>query len=221
MFGHKLGIALTGLIGGIASSTATTLAMSKESRAQPALAADCAMAVVLACTVMLWRVAVLTAVVYPPVLNQITLPFLAMSGPAFLWCGWRLLRHGKGNPRDGTPEYRNPLGLRDSLKFAAFYALIVYLVKAGQARYGEKGIDTVSALSGLMDLDAIALSLTRMAGEGGILEIAVKGILIATVANTAVKAGVVAIWGSSRLKLLVLPVLAVTAVVGIGFVVSR
>lgn len=221
MFGHKLGIALTGLIGGIASSTATTLAMSKESRAQPALTADCAMAVVLACTVMLWRVAVLTAVVYPPVLNQITLPFLAMSGPAFLWCGWRLLRHGKGNPRDGTPEYRNPLGLRDSLKFAAFYALIVYLVKAGQARYGERGIDTVSALSGLMDLDAISLSLTRMAGEGGILEIAVKGILIATVANTAVKAGVVAIWGSSRLKLLVLPVLAVTAVVGIGFVVSR
>jgi uncharacterized membrane protein (DUF4010 family) len=60
-----------------------------------------------------------------------------------------------------------------------------------------------------------------MAGEGGILETAVKGILIATVANTAVKAGVVAIWGSSRLKLLVLPVLAVTAVVGIGFVVSR
>jgi len=221
MFGHKLGIALTGLIGGIASSTATTLAMSKESRAQPTLTADCAMAVVLACTVMLWRVAVLTAVVYPPVLNQITLPFLVMSGPALVWCGWRMLRHGKGNPRDGAPEYRNPLGLRDSLKFAAFYALIVYLVKAGQARYGETGIDTVSALSGLMDLDAISLSLTRMAGEGGILEMAVKGILIATVANTVVKAAVVAIWGSSRMRMLVLPVMAATAVVGVGFVVMK
>ncbi|NDD57390.1 MAG: MgtC/SapB family protein [Verrucomicrobia bacterium] len=221
MFGHKLGIALTGLIGGIASSTATTLAMSKESKAQPALTADCAMAVVLACTVMLWRVAALTAVVYPPVLNQIIVPFLVMSGPAFLWCGWRLLRHGKGNPRDGAPEYRNPLGLRDSLKFAAFYALIVYLVKVGQVRYGETGIDTVSALSGLMDLDAISLSLTRMAGEGGILEMAVKGILIATVANTVVKAGVVAIWGSPRMRLLVLPVMAATAVVGVGFVVMK
>ena len=75
--------------------------------------------------------------------------------------------------------------------------------------------------SGLMDLDAISLSLTRMAGEGGILEIAVKGILIATVANTLVKAGVVAIWGSSKMRLLVLPVMAATAVVGVGFVVVR
>ena len=221
LFGHKLGIALTGLIGGIASSTATTLAMSKESKAQPALTADCAMAVVLACTVMLWRVAALIAVVYSPILNQVAIPFLMMSAPALVWCGWRILRDGKGNPRDGAPEYRNPLGLRDSLKFAVFYALIVYLVKVGQVRYGETGIDTVSALSGLMDLDAISLSLTRMAGEGGIMDMAVKGILIATVANTVVKAGVVAIWGSSRLKLLVLPVLAVTAVVGIGFVASR
>ena len=221
LFGHKLGIALTGLIGGIASSTATTLAMSKESKAQPALTADCAMAVVLACTVMLWRVAALTAVVYSPILNQVAIPFLMMSAPALVWCGWRILRDGKGNPRDGAPEYRNPLGLRDSLKFAVFYALIVYLVKVGQVRYGETGIDTVSALSGLMDLDAISLSLTRMAGEGGIMDMAVKGILIATVANTVVKAGVVAIWGSSRLKLLVLPVLAVTAVVGIGFMASR
>ena len=95
------------------------------------------------------------------------------------------------------------------------------MVKAGQARFGEKGIDTVSALSGLMDLDAISLSLSRMAGEGGLLEIAIKGILIATVANTVVKAGVVAIWGSGRLRTLVLPVLAVTAAVGVGFVVAR
>jgi uncharacterized membrane protein (DUF4010 family) len=221
MLGHKLGIALTGMIGGIASSTATTLAMSKESKAQPALGGDCAMAVILACTVMLWRVAVLTAVIYPPVLGQILLPFVAMSVPGLLWCGWRILRHGQGKPRDEAPEYRNPLGLRDSLKFALFYALIVFLVKAGQARYGEAGIDTVSALSGLMDLDAIALSLTRMAGEGGVLEMAAKGILIATVANTAVKAAVAGIWGSAKLRWLVLPVLAVTAVVGVGFVVAR
>ena len=221
MFGHKLGIALTGMIGGIASSTATTLAMSKESKEQPSLAADCAMAVILACTVMLWRVAVLTAVVYPPVLGKILVPFAAMSAPGLLWCGWRLFRHGKGSPRDEAPEYRNPLGLRDSLKFAAFYAFIVYLVKAGQDRFGERGIDTVSALSGLMDLDAISLSLTRMAGEGGILQVAAQGILIATVANTLVKAAVAAIWGSGRLRILVLPVLAVTAVVGVGFVVMR
>jgi uncharacterized membrane protein (DUF4010 family) len=221
MLGHKLGIALTGMIGGIASSTATTLAMSKESKAQPALGGDCAMAVILACTVMLWRVAVLTAVIYPPVLGQILLPFVAMSVPGLLWCGWRILRHGQGKPRDEAPEYRTPLGLRDSLKFALFYALIVFLVKAGQARYGEAGIDTVSALSGLMDLDAIALSLTRMAGEGGVLEMAAKGILIATVANTAVKAAVAGIWGSAKLRWLVLPVLAVTAVVGVGFVVVR
>ena len=221
MLGHKLGIALTGMIGGIASSTATTLAMSKESREQPALAQDCAMAVVLACTVMLWRVAFLTTVIYPPILGQILTPFLVISVPGLLWCGWRMLRHGKGTHRDSAPEYRNPLGLRDSLKFAVFYALIVYLVKAGQAHFGEAGIETVSALSGLMDLDAISLSLSRMAKEGAVLEVSAKGILIATVANTLVKAAVAAIWGSNKLRLMVLPVLGITALVGIGFVVAH
>ena len=113
------------------------------------------------------------------------------------------MRHGKGVRRENAPEYRNPLGLRDSLKFAVFYALIVYLVKAGQAHFGEAGIETVSALSGLMDLDAISLSLSRMAKEGALLEVSAKGILIATVANTLVKAAVAAIWGSNKLRLMV------------------
>jgi uncharacterized membrane protein (DUF4010 family) len=72
-----------------------------------------------------------------------------------------------------------------------------------------------------MDLDAISLSLSRMAEEGGLLEIAVKGILIATVANTVVKAAVAGIWGSPKLRILVLPVLGVTAVVGVLFIVIR
>jgi uncharacterized membrane protein (DUF4010 family) len=74
----------------------------------------------------------------------------------------------------------------------------------------------VSAVSGLMDLDAIALSLSQMAGERQSVVLAIQGILIATVANTLLKAGVVLVYGDKVLRKTVLVVLVLTAAMGTG-----
>jgi len=112
--------------------------------------------------------------------------------------------------------YRNPLGFRDSLQFAALYALIIFAVKASDHYFGGVGLSVVSAVSGLMDLDAIALSLSQMAGQKQSVALAIQGILIATVANTVLKAGVVLVYGDRVLRKTVLIVLALTAVMGAG-----
>jgi uncharacterized membrane protein (DUF4010 family) len=112
--------------------------------------------------------------------------------------------------------YRNPLGFRDSLQFGALYALILFAVKASDHYFGGVGLSVVSAVSGLMDLDAIALSLSQMAEQRQSVVLAIQGILIATVANTLLKAGVVLVYGDKALRKTVLVVLALTAVMGTG-----
>jgi uncharacterized membrane protein (DUF4010 family) len=94
--------------------------------------------------------------------------------------------------------------------------LIIFTVKAADHYFGGVGLSVVSAVSGLMDLDAIALSLSQMAGEKQSVALAIQGILIATVANTVLKAGVVFVYGDRALRKTVLVVLALTAAIGAG-----
>jgi uncharacterized membrane protein (DUF4010 family) len=165
---------------------------------------------------MLWRVTLLATAVHPAIFPELFPWILWMSIPGFLFCGWRLWRHGKGRGEGEQAVYRNPLGFRDSLQFGALYALIIFSVKASDHYFGELGLSMVSAVSGLMDLDAIALSLSQMAGERQSVVLAIQGILIATVANTLLKAGVVLVYGDKALRKTVLVVLVLTAAMGAG-----
>jgi len=168
---------------------------------------------------MLWRVILLATAVHPAIFMELFPWILCMSIPGFLFCGWRLVRYGKGRGEGEQTVYRNPLGFRDSLQFAALYALIIFAVKAADHYFGGVGLSVVSALSGLMDLDAISLSLSQMAGQRQPVAMAIQGILIAMVANTLLRAGVVLVYGNRALRKTVLIVLILTAALGAAVVV--
>jgi uncharacterized membrane protein (DUF4010 family) len=214
IFGENRGLAMTGLLGGLASSTATTLAMSRESRARPGVGNICALAVILACTVMLGRVAILVGAVSPTLLATAA-PWLAfMAVPAIVYAAWSW-RHFRGVESAGSArsaEVHNPLNLRVAIQFAILYALIVLLVRWAQDVFGGAGLYVASFLSGLTDLDAISLSLAQLqkaghlvAGEG------VRALLIAAMANALLKAGIAVTLGSSTMRRPVLIVLGATA----------
>jgi uncharacterized membrane protein (DUF4010 family) len=214
IFGENRGLAMTGLLGGLASSTATTLAMSRESRARPGVGNICALAVILACTVMLGRVAILVGAVSPTLLATAA-PWLAfMAVPAIVYAAWSW-RHFRGEESAGSArsaEVHNPLNLRVAIQFAILYALIVLLVRWAQDVFGGAGLYVASFLSGLTDLDAISLSLAQLqkaghlaAGEG------VRALLIAAMANALLKAGIAVTLGSSTMRRPVLIVLGATA----------
>jgi uncharacterized membrane protein (DUF4010 family) len=210
--GQQLGIALTGLLGGLVSSTATTLSMSRQSRERPQDSADCALAILLACTIMIPRVALLVGVVCPGELPFL-LPALALiSIPGVIWCGFRFMHGGLSYCAEGCSHVGNPLRLRVALQFGLLYALIVLLVKVTIARIGNHGVLVLSGLSGLIDLDAITLSLSQMHGLGTLDVVTVsRGILLAILANTLVKAGLSAFLGSALLRREVLIVLGLTS----------
>jgi uncharacterized membrane protein (DUF4010 family) len=213
VLGQRNGIALTGLLGGIVSSTATTLAMSRQSRERPLESADCALAILLACTIMPLRVGLLLAFVNTRLLAVAWGALMIISMPGVVWCLWRLLHGGIGSGSAHDPaKYGNPLRLRVAFQFGGLYAVIVLVVKATMTVTGSNELLLVSGLSGLIDLDAITLSLSQMTGIGSLTSvIMIKGIMLAILANTAMKAAIAVFFGSPGLVREVVIVLGITA----------
>jgi uncharacterized membrane protein (DUF4010 family) len=218
--GQSLGIILTGLAGGLASSTATTLSMSRLSKERPDFSKDCALAIVLACTVMLWRVNALVLVISPALAIDLLVDMAAMSLPGVLYAAWQLLRPGRAAA--GTESYRNPLNMKVALQFAALYAVVVFTVKAANAHFGNAGLLVASFLSGLTDLDAIALSLSNLFAGGSVtVRFAGAGIVIAAVANSLMKLGLAWSLGDKALRKPVALLLGSTILIGTALCAVR
>ena len=212
VFGDDRGLAVTGLLGGLASSTATTLAMSRQSRAQPEHARLCALAVVLACTVMLARVAVLVGTVSPAMIRSLGPALLVVALPGLLFSLWSWRRFRQSKPASSaTQEVKNPLSLRVALQFALLYALIVLLVRWANDTFGGIGLYWASFLSGLTDLDAISLSLSQMQSGGNLsASEASRAILIAAGANSLLKGAMAVGLGGAAMRRPTAIVLAAT-----------
>jgi uncharacterized membrane protein (DUF4010 family) len=214
VLGTQAGIGVTGLIGGLASSTATTLAFSRQSRDMVELSRSFALAIILACTVMLARVAFMVLAVNPSVFSELWPALAVMSLPGIgigIWW-WKSQR----TPSTvSEPALRNPLSLGMAIKFALLYAAVVFFAKAASHYYGGAGVYWVSFFSGLTDMDAIALSLSQMAGSGQIdATQAARGILIGALSNTGVKAGLAIAFGSVALRGNILLAMGLTLVAG-------
>jgi uncharacterized membrane protein (DUF4010 family) len=211
--GSKKGIVLTGLVGGLASSTAVTVGFARRSKSVPRLGRLLTVAVLLSWTVMFLRVWAILAVINPAVLTE-TWPSLAAPAAAgFLACAllWRTLRNDRTGHR---VELSNPFELGTSLKYGALFAAVLLVSRAAQSHYGETGVYAFSFLSGLLDVDAVVLSTAQMQhGSAGLNAHAASiAISLAAVANTLFKAAVCWIAGGAGFRKAVLPgFLAMTA----------
>jgi uncharacterized membrane protein (DUF4010 family) len=209
--GTRRGIPLTGLFGGLVSSTAVSLSFAKQSRvdgSRPGLADALAAGLFLSWAVMAVRVLVLMAVVCRPLVVPLVAPMAAMGGiaaVAALVC-YRRSAAGATETEVGTPEgggvpLTNPFSLGSAMKFAALFAVILLFVKIGQKAMPGEGLYAIAALAGLTDVDAIALSMAEYAGgSGGLLAVAATAIVIGALANTAAKCGLVLVLGAGPLR---------------------
>jgi uncharacterized membrane protein (DUF4010 family) len=217
LLGAQAGITVTGLVGGLASSTATTLAFSRRSKDDPELSTSYALAVVLACTVMLARVAVMIAAINPDLVRVIALPFAVMALPGVSFALWQWLARRTGKQPVATPNIHNPLGLGIAIKFGLLYALVALLVKAATALQFTAGLMPLSFLSGLTDMDAISLLMANSLRDGTVAtQLAAKCVIIGAVANSIVKAGFAVSLGSPVLRRQITLVLGLTVVAGIA-----
>ena len=147
LMGPRAGILLMGVFGGLASSTASTLAFSRRSREEPDLAEHYSLAVVAACTIMLPRVLVAIGFVNPDFAATLVEPFALMALPGVLFVAW-VWWHRRPAPRVGdTPKLGNPLGLLTAIKFAALYAAIAFLVRIFREQGWTEGLLPLSFAS--------------------------------------------------------------------------
>jgi uncharacterized membrane protein (DUF4010 family) len=219
LLGAKRGIPLTGLTGGLVSSTAVTLAFARQSREPSPGVASAALAsgVLLAWTVSFARVLIAVLVVNRALLPSLLPSMLSMSAACALFAGWHLHRAGRDVPAQTVP-LRNPFSLRSALKFTAIFALVLLTVKIVQAHAPETGLYYVAVLAGATDVDAITLSLAQYARTGS-MALAAQSITLAVLSNTLVKTAMVVALGSPALRRSILAASAGILAAGAGAIV--
>jgi uncharacterized membrane protein (DUF4010 family) len=185
--GTEKGIFFTSLFAGLTSSTALTLHYARLSRTSPVLAPMLAAGILLACGTMFPRILVYCVLINPALLAELWLPVLVMTlllyGPA----AWIWYRH-RGVDAVVQPSLdMNPLDLKAAFFFGGLILVIMLLGEWLKALMGNAGILLLALASGVTDVDAITLSLSRMSLSGIDHGTAVLGIVLAASVNNLVK----------------------------------
>jgi len=213
--GPRQGIGLTGLLGGLVSSTAVTLSFSQRSQRQSELAKPFALAIMVAWTVMFSRVVVEVAALNLALLSVLWLPMAASAAAGLAYCVY--LYFSQRTDEAGEVQFSNPFELGPAIKFGLLYAVILLVSKTAQVYLGSTGLYLSSVLSGLADVDAITLSVAELSKAGGLeLSTGARAIVLAAMSNTVVKGGIVLSSGSRALRLALLPGFALMLIAGVG-----
>jgi len=217
--GSRQGIGLTGLLGGLASSTAVTLSFSQRSRNNTNLGKPFALAIMLAWTVMFGRVLIEVAVVHAPLLQSLWPP---MAAAGLLGLGYSLYLYFSPRTDDEEEvEVSNPFELGPAITFGLLYGIILLATNAAEHFLGNTGLYFSSIISGLADVDAITLTTAELSRSGTIESIeATRAIVLAVVSNTCVKGFIVLSTGSAALRRAILLgfILTLTSAIILAFV---
>jgi uncharacterized membrane protein (DUF4010 family) len=218
ILGTEHAIGLTGLLGGLVSSTAVTLGLSQRSREQRTQATPLALGILLAWTVMFLRIMVLVAVVDVRLIRLVG-PSIAVLGGLTLGIGLLLWRRQHATQTTSVSAGENPFELREAIRFGLLFGVIVVGTKAAKVYLGDAGLYLAAAVAGLADVDPTVLSMAQLAlAEPANAEGPARGIVIAVAANTLFKAGMALVLGAPELKTIIAGVAGVI-LVGVGIAV--
>jgi uncharacterized membrane protein (DUF4010 family) len=209
------GTVLVGLLGGLISSTASTVTFSRMTVKRPSLVPGASVMVLIASTVVFARVVVELAVVSWSALPSMAPPLLTMMAVMALISAVLYRRAGSGLA--APPPQEPPSDLRSAVLFGLLYAAVLVAVAFARTRLGDQGLYMVAFLSGLTDMDAITLSSARLVSKGELAaDTGWRMILVGGMSNLVFKAGIVAVVGSRRLRAPVLISFGATILAGVA-----
>jgi uncharacterized membrane protein (DUF4010 family) len=187
--GPRLGPIMTGVVGGLASSTAVTVSFSRLGRqmtdAGPALAAGIAVA----SAVMFVRVLIIVAIVRTPLVQHLAVPLALMAVTAL--AGALILSvRGSGHAVPMDVTIRDPAEIAMAVIFGLFLLALTLATYYLRLWLDDRGLYAIGIVAGLVDVDAITLTLSRMAHGGPDYDAAALGVMAAVFSNTVVKAGI-------------------------------
>jgi uncharacterized membrane protein (DUF4010 family) len=217
LWGEGRGLLVTGLVGGLVSSTAVTLAAAARAKATPALARPAALSVVLASTIMFPRILVAAFAIERQLFLALIAPMAAMGVAGVVVCGVLYFRRSGAAPDETEVELTNPFELSSALKLVGLFAVILVVSRWASATFGESGTYVTGALAGLSDVDAITLSMANLV-KGGTVDatVAARTVVIASCTNTLSKSALALALGGGVFGRRVLQSLALVLLVGLG-----
>ena len=199
--GNRLGVFMAAGAGGLASSTATTLALARLAREHPSSSGLLSAGILVASGVMMLRTGAIAlalngALFSPLIPALLTAAAVLGIGAAVLWFR---------SVQQETPDLQiaNPLEIGTAIKLAALLAAVMLAAELVRRMFGGIGVFVVAALSGVADVDAVTISMARMAGGDVDPNTAAHAIMIAIAVNTVSKTIVAGSVGNRKVGFLV------------------
>jgi uncharacterized membrane protein (DUF4010 family) len=214
LVGSRRGLLVAGLLGGLVSSTALTVALAGRAKEDARLAPLSAVGIMAGCATMFPRVVLIAAVVDRSLLVALAPSFGAMTVVAY-GAAFRAYAKSSRETEHADVEFRNPFELSGALQFGLLYAGILFVARAAQHYVGTAGVYVSAALAGLADVDAITLSLADLHRTGSLIGPAAPAITLAALVNTLTKGTIATVLGGKALGRGVLPGLVLTVTLGL------
>lgn len=213
VIGPEKGLSLTGLIGGLVSSTAVTTAMAARVKETEVLIRIAVFATVLSSSMMFFRVLFEVLIINTSLTPLLIVPMLSMgSGDhrAFL-----VLKKSENKNVDAKIKLSNPFSLKPALIFGLLFIGILFSTKFADIYFGNAGLYVTSLISGLADVDAITISMALLAKDTISYDIAVNAITLAAISNTLVKFIIALFFGTRQFGKIIGIIFAVIIAVGL------
>lgn len=214
--GKKLGIISNGVLGGLISSTATTVSYARKTVDTASISKMAAFVITVASAISLARVMVEIGVVIPEKLPVILLPLMVEFVVMALICLGMFYSINKDSKDDTMPEPENPAEFKSALVFGLLYGAILLAVAFANEEFGDDALYIVAIISGLTDVDAITLSLSQLIKIDALnVSTGWKLILLASLSNLAFKGVMAGILGTKQLAKWIALSFGIALIVGI------
>jgi uncharacterized membrane protein (DUF4010 family) len=212
--GNRHGPVLTGIFGGLGSSTAVTLNLSRLSKTYPGMQNALSAGILTACATLFVRTLLLASALNLALFQELFPSLSVMSLVTYLlaFLLWRTTREFQAQQE---VMLENPFQLGMAIKFGAFLVIVLFLSKLLKIYFGDMGAYFLAAASGIADVDPITISMSQMSKDGLELSVAARAILIAVSVNSAVKSIVALVIGDRILGLRVGVALSIAVVAGL------
>lgn len=184
-FGARIGLWMSGILGGIVSSTAVTVSMGRMARKSPIRSKSALQATLLACSMMYLRILVLIWLVNAAFIPHLFYRLLILAG---IGVALSLVMAPKDtqSSKNESPDLQNPFEIRPAIGFAVLFVVLSIIVGFVKSTMGVSGLLALSAIVGVTDITPFVLSIVQ--GPNSEIHILTAAIILSLMSNTIAKA---------------------------------
>lgn len=188
------GIVVSGILGGLYSSTAVSLILSRKSNDKIVTPNEYAAGIIFATSVMYIRI-LLIVLLFNSELALQMMPYVLFLLLVTLGCGFVVYKKKDKGPSDTTNEMflqKNPLEFRVAIGFAIFYIVFMYLLNFSESHYGTKGLNILSFIAGFADVDSYVMNLVQ--GKFAVSNMVMMAYIIKTTSSNNLIKTIYSLW---------------------------